>query len=184
MKEEGLRDERELQSYFIRRIEEYVTRRGRSLIGWSEIREGGLARSAVVMDWIGGAVESASDGHDVVMSPTGFCYFDYNQTQDQSSAQGFPGGFLPLAKVRAFEPIPDQLDPRFHGHVLGAQGNLWTEYVPSMRKAEYMTFLRLCALAEVVWSPKGTGKENFGQRLRVHQQRLDRLSVNYCKDTA
>jgi alpha-L-fucosidase len=180
MKTEGLRDEHELQSYFIRRIEGYVNGHGRTLIGWSEIREGGLARSAVVMDWIGGAVEAARDGHDVVMSPTGFCYLDYKQGVPPEP--GFTGSYLPLAKTYAFEPIPQGLDPRFHGHILGGQGNLWTELVPSMRSAEYMTFPRLGALAEALWSEKAVrNEESFLLRLGDHRQRLDALRVNYCR---
>jgi hexosaminidase len=125
---EGLQNVHELQSYFIRRMEKFVSAHGRTLVGWSDIREGGLAQNAVVMDWIGGATEAASAGHDVVMSPNANCYFDYYQNQDHSTEPRAFGCFLPLAKVYAFEPIPADLAPQFHGHILGAQGNVWTEY--------------------------------------------------------
>jgi len=183
MKADGLKTEHELQSYFIRRIEKFINAQGRRLIGWSEIAEGGLAQNAAVMDWIGGAVEAASDGHDIVMSPTGFCYFDYYQARDQASEPRAIGGFLPLQRVYAFEPMPTNLPPQFQSHILGAQGNLWTEYIPSVQHVEYMTLPRLCALAEVVWSPKETRNwEDFTRRLRVHEQRLDQMYVNYRRE--
>ena len=133
MKAEGLKNEKELQSYFIRRMEKFVNAHGRKLIGWSEIREGGLAQNAAVMDWIGGAVEAAGAGHDVVMSPTTYCYFDYYQSTNQAAEPRAIGGFLPLDQVYAFEPLPAKLDLEHQSRILGAQGNLWTEYVPSFR---------------------------------------------------
>jgi hexosaminidase len=183
MKAEGLKDEHELQSWFIRRIERHVNKRGRTLIGWSEIREGGLARNAVVMDWIGGGLEAAAEGHDVIMSPTGFCYLDYKQTGVSEGEPGFTGSYLPLEKVYAFEPIPQGLDRRMQRHVLGGQGNLWTELVPSLQRAEYMTFPRLCALAEALWSPReARHNDGFVRRLRGHLHRLDAMGVKYCPD--
>ncbi len=146
MKQEGLKTEHELQSYFIRRIEKFINSKGRTLIGWSEIREGGLAQNAVVMDWIGGAVEAASAGHDVVMSPTKFCYLDYYQSTNHATEPKAIGGYVPLSKVYSFEPMPAELDPQFQSHILGGQGNLWTEYVPNFKHAEFMAFPRLCAL--------------------------------------
>ena len=180
---EGLKDEHELQSYFIRRIEKFINAHGRRLIGWSEIREGGLAPSAAVMDWIGGGLEAAKAGHDVVMSPTSFCYFDYYQSRDQRAEPRAGGGFIPLDKVYAFEPVPAGLNPELQPHILGGQGNVWTEYIPHFRQVEYMTFPRLCALSEVLWSPKDSRNwGGFTNRLAVHEQRLDFLEVNYRRE--
>jgi len=184
MKQEGLKTEHELQSYFVRRIEKFVNAQGRNLIGWSEIREGGLAQNAVVMDWIGGAVEAASAGHDVIMSPTGFCYLDYYQSTNHATEPKAIGGYLPLSKVYSFEPMPESLDAQYQSHILGGQGNLWTEYVPNFKHAEFMAFPRLCALAEVTWSPKASRNwDDFTRRLQTQFQRFDQLGVNYRKGT-
>ena len=181
-KAEGLKTEHELQSYFVRRMETFITAKGKTLIGWSEIREGGLAPSAVVMDWIGGAVEAAGAGHDVVMSPISHCYFDYYQAK-----HGDPraiGGYVPLKTVYAFEPVPRKLAPEFHKHILGAQGNVWTEYIPNMKHVEFMAFPRGCALAEVAWSPAAARNyEDFLARLPALLARLDAMGVNYRKLT-
>lgn len=114
-----------------------------------------LLPSAVVMDWIGGGREAAAVGHNVVMTPTGSCYFDYYQSKNRAAEPRAIGGFLPLEKVYAFEPIPNGLAPDRQSHILGAQGNLWTEYIPNFQQVEYMVFPRLSALAEVTWSAKG-----------------------------
>ena len=185
IKAEGLKDEKELQSYFIRRIEKFVNSKGRTLIGWSEIREGGLPENAALMDWIGGAVEGAVEGHDVVMSPTSHCYLDYYQSQNHSSEPRAIGGFLPLAKVYSFEPIPANLSAQYQPHILGAQGNLWTEYIPTVKQMQYMIFPRECAMAEVAWSPKESRNwDDFTRRLQIHAKRLDLLNVNYRHDTS
>jgi hexosaminidase len=184
MKQEGLKNEHELQSYFVRRIEKFINAQGRNLIGWSEIREGGLAQNAVVMDWIGGAVEAASAGHDVIMSPTKCCYLDYYQSTNQATEPKAIGGYLPLSMVYSFEPFPANLDPKYASHILGGQGNLWTEYVPNFKHAEFMAFPRLCALAEITWSPKASRDWNdFTRRLQTQFQRFDQLGVNYRKGT-
>ena len=176
---EGLKDEKELQSYFIRRIEKFINGQGRVLIGWSEILQGGLAPNAVVMDWTGGAEEAASAGHDVVMSPTSACYFDMAQADPSLEPKAQPG-YRPLDSVYAFEPISAKLDPKFHSHILGAQGNLWTPYIPSLKHLEYMMFPRLTALAEVTWSPKEARNwEDFNRRLPVQFQRFAQLGINY-----
>jgi hexosaminidase len=178
----GLKDEKELQSYFVRRIEKFINSKGRSLIGWSEILEGGLAQNAAVMDWIGGGAEAAGAGHDVVMTPTTHCYFDYYQSTNHAAEPRAIGGFLPLNKVYSLEPMPAKLEARFQSHILGAQGNLWTEYVPSFKHAQYMIFPRLCALAEVTWSAKDSRNyADFTRRLRAQFERLDQLGVNYRK---
>jgi len=180
MKQEGLGKEMDLEGYFIRRMEKFINAHRRNLIGWSEIREGGLAENAVVMDWAGGAVEAASAGHDVVMSPLADCYFDHYQSEDHSTEPYAIGGYLPLRQVYAFEPIPGKLPPQYENHILGAQANVWTEYMPSLKHVEYMVFPRLCALAEVVWSPKPARDwENFARRLQLHYVRLEQFGVNY-----
>ena len=183
MKREGLKNEEELQSWFIRRIEKIVNAHGRTLIGWSEILQGGLAKNAVVMDWVGGGAEAASSGHDAVMTPTGYCYFDSYQSVNYTTEPFAIGGFTPLEKVYAFEPMPKHLAAQFQPHILGAQGNLWTEYIPNFRQAEYMIFPRMCALAEVGWSPKAARNwEDFKRRLTVHEERLAQLNVNYRRN--
>ncbi len=177
---ENLKNAHGLQSYFIQRIEKIVSAEGKSLIGWSEIREGGLASSAALMDWIGGGAESAASGHDVVMTPTKFCYFDHYQSTNRAAEPKAIGGFLSLEKVYQFEPVPEKLAPEFHSHVLGGQGNLWTEYVPNLRQVEYMMFPRLGALAEVDWSPKAARDwEDFKSRTLLNEQRLNALGVKY-----
>jgi len=177
---EGLNTEQELQRYFIGRIEKFIAAHERTMIGWSEIREGGLPPGAAIMDWIGGAVEAASSGHDVVMSPLAYCYFDFYQSKARASEPPAIGAFLPLDKVYSFEPLPSSFASPFQPHILGAQGNVWTEYMPSLNQVEYMTFPRLCALAEVVWSPRPCRNwQDFGRRLPTHLLRLDRLGINY-----
>jgi len=180
MKREGLKNPDELEGWFIRRIEKFVNANGKTLIGWSEIARGGLAKNAVVMDWIGGGKEAASDGHDVVMTPTSFCYFDYYQSQDHATEPRAIGGYLPLEKAYAFEPVPAGLAPELQSHILGGQGNVWTEYIPNIRHVEYMAFPRLSALAEVTWSAKDARNfSDFTRRLKSDNQRLDQLNVNY-----
>ena len=185
MKREGLKNEEELQSWFVRRIEKFVNAHGKTLIGWSEILQGGLATNAVVMDWIGGGKEAASAGHEVVMSPTSYCYFNYYQTTKRSTEPHAQGGFISLCKVYSFEPIPTNLPTQFQSHILGAQGNLWTEWIASLPHAEYMLFPRLCALSEVTWSDKSARNwDDFLRRLKVSEQRLDELGVNYRRGTS
>ena len=182
IKTEGLADEHELQSYFIRRIEEWLNEQGRRLIGWDEILEGGLAPHATVMSWRGsqGGIEAANAGHDMVMTPTDHCYFDYYQTKDQTNEPPAIGRYLPLEQVYAFNPIPAEIAPDKTHHILGGQGNIWTEYMPTEKQVEYMTYPRASALAEVVWSePAGQDYVDFLARLEPHLKRLDRLGVNY-----
>ena len=182
MEREHLKTQEELQSWFIRRIEKMVNQRGRTLVGWSEILQGGLAPNAVVMDWIGGGRLAAGAGHDVVMTPMEFCYFNRYQSANTAAESLAMGGYLPLDKVYAFEPIPAQLAPEFQRHILGAQGNLWTEHIPNLRQAEYMIFPRLSALAEVTWSARDArNRDDFYRRLGSDEKRLDCLGVNYCR---
>ncbi|MBM3285556.1 MAG: beta-N-acetylhexosaminidase, partial [Candidatus Aminicenantes bacterium] len=180
IKAEGLADEAELQSYFIRRIEKFLNLRGKRLIGWDEILEGGLAPNAAVMSWRGvaGGIEAARSGHDVVMSPTSHCYFDYYQgTYDEPRAIG---GFLPVERVYSYEPIPVELSPGEAKHVLGAQANIWTEYMPVFEQVEYMLLPRLLALSEVVWTRKDLRDfRDFSARLISHYDRLAAMGVNF-----
>lgn len=182
MRREGLADEHELQSYFIRRIDAFLDAKGRRLVGWDEILEGGLAPNATVMSWRGesGGIAAAQMGHDAVMSPTGFAYFDYYQSENRANEPIAIGGFLPLERVYGYEPIPAELSEELHPHILGAQGNVWTEYMKSEEKVEYMAFPRLIAMSEVVWSPKDMRNyDGFIDRLRSYLVRLDLLDVHY-----
>jgi hexosaminidase len=180
MRQEGLAKESELEGYFIRRVEKILDAHHRRLVGWSEIRQGGLAANATVMDWVGGAVEAATAGHDVVMSPLADCYFDQYQSLQTNKEPRAIGGYLPLQQVYAFEPMPANLPASYQEHILGAQANVWTEYMPNFKHVEYMVFPRLCALAEVDWSPKASRQwEDFARRVRVDCLRLDALGVNH-----
>jgi hexosaminidase len=132
------------------------------------------------MDWIGGAVEAASAGHEVVMTPTAFCYLDYYQSTNHTTEPHAIGGYLPLSKAYAFEAIPADLPAQFQAHILGGQGNLWTEYIANLKHAQYMMFPRLCALSETLWSPRtARNYEDFMHRLPVLFQRFKQLDVNY-----
>lgn len=169
MSKEGLKDEHELQSYFIRRAERMLAGMNRKLIGWDEILEGGLAPNATVQSWRGmeGAVTAAKAGHDVIVSPTTHCYLDYGH--DSTSLQ----------KAYSFEPIPPELTPEEAKHVLGGEGNIWTEYAPQ-EVVDERVYPRLSALAEVFWSPKDQRDwQDFTARMGVHYHRLDRLGVRY-----
>ncbi|MHB0960227.1 MAG: beta-N-acetylhexosaminidase [Pirellulaceae bacterium] len=181
MRAEGFATEAQLQTYLNHRVEEFLTSRGRRLIGWDEILEGGLTPGAVVMSWRGteGGIAAATAGHDVVMSPTSHCYFDYAQGRGPTEPVAI-GGFLPLETVYGFEPLPAALPEARRQHILGVQGNLWTEYIPTPAEAEYFAFPRAVALAEVAWSPAALRNlADFQRRMQVHMQRLDRLAVNY-----
>ena len=178
---EGLADEDELQSYFIKRIESFLQAQGRRLIGWDEILEGGLAPDATVMSWRGmeGGIEAAREGHDVIMTPTSHCYFDYYQADPEQEPLAIRG-LTPLEKVYSFEPVPEMLSAEDAEHILGAQGNVWTEYMATTDYVEYMVFPRMLALSEVVWSPPDLRNwEDFVQRLPDHLRHFDTLGVNY-----
>ena len=182
--DEGLKDEHELQSYFIKRIEKILEKFGKRLVGWDEILEGGLAPNAVVHSWRGmdGGIEAANAGHEVIMSPTTHVYFDYYQSEDRENEPLAIGGYLPLSKVYEFEPVPDKIDSDKRHLILGGQANLWTEYIPTAKQAEYMLLPRVCALAEAVWSPKNKKDyAGFINRLGDHLKRLDRKNLNYRK---
>lgn len=182
IKKYDLKDEHGLQSYFIQRIEKYINSRGRNIIGWDEILEGGLAPNAAVMSWRGtsGGIESAKQHHDVIMSPDGYCYLNFYQSEDPSDSIAW-GGFLPLKRVYGYDPIPAELDSAQRKYIMGVQGNLWTEYVKSTALAEYMLFPRAVALAEVGWSKHKPGFEHFTERLVPYLKRLDQHKVNYSR---
>ena len=183
MKEENLKDEHELQSYFVKRIERFLSSHNRRLVGWDEILEGGLPPAATVMSWRGyeGGIKAANSGHDVIMTPTSYCYFDYYQSKDKDSEPLAIGGFLPLEKVYLFEPIPPEIDPEKVHHILGGQGNVWTEYIKTESHLEYMAMPRMSAMAEVLWSSKlDRSYKGFIARLGMSQfRRFDRMDVNY-----
>lgn len=181
MRERNLADEDELQSWYIRQFDEFLAERGRRLVGWDEILEGGLAEGATVMSWRGeeGGISAAQSGHDVVMAPTSHTYFDYYQAEDHDGEPLAIGGFIPLSKVYEYRPIPAALDADAARHVLGAQFQLWTEYMPTPRDVEYMAFPRACAFAEAVWSADREGFDAFRHRLDTHLRRLDALGVAY-----
>lgn len=180
---EGLENEHELQSYFIRRIEKFLNENGRQIIGWDEILEGGLAPQATVMRWRGeaGGIEAAKMQHNVIMTPNDTNYFDHYQAEPDNEPIAF-GGFTTLEDVYNYEPIPAELTDEEAEFILGAQGNVWTEYIHSPEKVEYMAFPRVLALSEVVWSPKTDRSfEDFLMRLQSHFKRLEILDVNYAK---
>ena len=182
IKELGVKDEHGLQSWFIRQMDSFLTARQRRLVGWDEILQGGLAENAVVMSWRGtaGGIAAARAKHDVIMTPTSHTYFDYYQSKDLGREPMAMNGFIPLETVYAFEPIPPTLEPKFTSHVLGSQGQLWTEYMPDSRQVEYMAFPRLTALAEVVWTPRNRKNyADFLERLTLHTSRLQALDVNF-----
>ncbi len=180
MAEQKLKDAHELQSYFIQRMEKFLNSKGRRIIGWDEILEGGLAPNATVMSWRGteGGIAAAKQGHDVIMTPTDYCYLDYYQSQDPSEPLAI-GGYLPLDKVYSYNPDPSDLTPEQQKHVLGVQANLWTEYIPDLAKLEYMAYPRACAIAEIGWSPQdGRNYDDFVGRMSHHLRRLQALGVN------
>ena len=180
MKDLGLKDEHELQSYFVQRIEKYLNKKGKTLIGWDEILEGGLAPNAIVMSWRGekGGIEAAKLNHQVIMSPGNPVYFDYTQSEREDSVT--IGGYNPIDKVYAYEPIPGELNAEQAKFVLGAQANVWTEYMEYPSKVEYMIFPRMSALSEVLWSPARKRDWNdFLTRLKTQFKRYRTWKSNY-----
>ena len=178
-----LEDEEGLQSYFIKRIEKFVNSKGRTIIGWDEILEGGLAPKATVMSWRGvqGGIAAAKQKHNVIMTPNEFMYFDHYQGDPNSEPLAI-GGYLPLEKVYSYEPVPSELSAEEEKYILGAQANVWTEYMATPDHVEYMVFPRAVALAELTWMPKGPRNfEDFSYRLKNHLKRLDYLEVNYAR---
>jgi hexosaminidase len=183
---EGLQDEHELQSYVIKRMERFLSAHGKRLIGWDEILDGGLAPGAMVMSWRGmkGGIAAAQAGHDVIMTPTSHCYLDYPQTRDPGRTPPEHHWYLPLETVYDFEPIPPDIKPDNAHHILGSQGNVWTEFMETTEHVEEMVLPRICALAEVVWSQKEQRNWNdFQTRLPSQYARFDALKLNYHRHT-
>jgi hexosaminidase len=183
MKANNLKDEHELQSYFIQRIEKYINGKGRILIGWDEILEGGLAPNAMVMSWRGeaGGIEAAKQGHDVIMTPNSHMYIDHYQGKPSMEPLAI-GGYLTLERVYSYDPIPAALTAEEAKYVKGVQANLWTEYVESSEKAEYMLMPRLSALSEVAWTASAQKNwDDFKQRMETQYRRFDAHNVNYAR---
>lgn len=183
MKAEGLKDEHELQSYFVRRIEKYVVSKGRKIIGWDEILEGGLAPEATVMSWRGtaGGVAAAKQKHDVIMSDNGALYFDHYQADPTTEPLAI-GGYLPLKNVYEYEPIPAELTADEATHIIGAQAQIWTEYMKTPENVQYMLLPRLFALSEIDWTSKERKNwYDFRNRLDNSIQRLAVMGLNYSQ---
>lgn len=183
IKEKGLKDEHGLQSYFIQRMEKYINGKGRTLIGWDEILEGGLAPNAIVMSWRGeeGGIAAAKENHQVIMTPGSHVYLDHSQTKNDSEVT--IGGFLPLETVYGYEPVPKELNEQQSKYVLGAQGNVWTEYMSNPAKVEYMIFPRLSALSEVLWSAKEKKDwQSFQIKMETMKKRYTMWGANYFKE--
>lgn len=187
MKREGLKDEHELQSYFVQRIEKFLNKNGRDMIGWDEILEGGLAPNATVMSWRGieGGVAAAKQHHNVIMTPGTHCYFDYYQAPEaQRIEEPITGStrHTTVEKVYEYEPTPEGLSSEEASYILGAQGNVWTEYMPTWDRVEYKVLPRMTALSEVVWSSKEARNwDDFEMRLQQMAKRYDALGYNYAK---
>ncbi|WFB36962.1 beta-N-acetylhexosaminidase [Kiritimatiellota bacterium B12222] len=183
MAELGLKNEDELQSWFIRQMDAHITKAGRRLIGWGEILEGGLAEGAAVMSWRSetSGMEAAEQGHDVVMAPSQRVYFDHYQSEPKADEPLAIHGLTTLEQVYSYEPIPEEMPQNQRHHILGAQGQLWTEYIKTIDDVNYMGYPRICALAEVLWlTPTQKDYSDFTQRLKSHRERLTHLGINAC----
>lgn len=183
MIELGLKDENELQSWFIRQISSHIQKKGRSVIGWDEILDGGLADGVSVMSWRGekGGIEAAALGHDVVMTPETHVYFDHAQSRAEDEPLSF-GELTTVEMVYNYEPVPEEMPRENHKHVMGSQGQLWTEFMKNFRQVEYMMFPRTCALSENLWiEKKDKNLKTFMRKLENHKKILDFLNVNYRK---
>ena len=181
MRAEGLKDEHELQSYFMKRIERHVNSRGRQIIGWEEILEGGVSPTATVMSWKSpqAGIEAAKRGNKVIMVPSKFCYFDYYQAEDTASEPFAIGGYVPVSKVYAYDPY-DQLNADERRAILGVQANLWREYIPGMAQVEYMVLPRMAALAENGWSYDRKDYDDFVARMQQLRRLYDRCGYRYA----
>ena len=182
IRREGLKDEFELQSWFIQRMEKYINSKGRQIIGWDEILQGGLAPNARVMSWLGeeGGIKAAQQHHEVVMAPYPKYYLDYWQADPDSEPLAMGGPTL-LRTMYEYNPVPDVLDAEQQKYIIGVEGCVWTEYMPTPARVEYMAWPRMCAIAESGWSRVPKDWDGFTRRLETHLDRLDRLDVGYCK---
>lgn len=184
IKENGLKNEEGLQSYFIHRIEKYLNSKGRNIIGWDEILEGGLAPNATVMSWRGeeGGIAAANQHHNVIMTPGQYVYLDHSQTKHEDSVT--IGGYTPLITVYNYKPVPKELDTALAKYILGAQGNVWTEYMAYPSKVEYMVLPRMSALSEVLWTPENKKNWNrFKEELPELYERYQLWGANYFKNS-
>ena len=184
IKKHNLENEEGLQSYFIHRIDSFVTSKRRTIIGWDEILEGGLSPNATVMAWRGekGGITAARQKHEVIMSPDNYCYLDYYQSRDISKEPLAIKGFLTLDTTYTYNPTSGVLSPEDKGYIIGVQGNLWTEYISNPGKADYMTYPRACAISEVGWTnTEGKNYDDFLVRLKVHSKHLEQLGINFAK---
>ncbi|MEP7163777.1 MAG: beta-N-acetylhexosaminidase [Ferruginibacter sp.] len=182
IKEKKLTDEQGLQSYFIQRVEKYVNSKGKKIIGWDEIMEGGPAPNATIMSWRGetGGIVAAKQDHDVIMTPESPLYLNLSQTKNEDSVT--QGGYNPIENVYNYEPVPASLNETEAKHILGAQGNMWSEHLKDQRKLEYMLFPRIAALSEVLWTPKEKKNwKDFERRLPAIMKKLDEQKINYSK---
>lgn len=180
----GLHSNEQLQTWFIRRIAHYVNAHGRQIIGWDEILDGGDIPGATVMSWRGeqGGSKAAQNGYDAIMTPHRYCYFDYYQWRNRNREPLAAPGYLPLSMVYTYNPVPKDITEQQAKHILGVQGNLWTEYVTEKRQLEYMAYPRACALSEVGWTPlELKSYDHFLFRLREHSKRLEILNVNFAR---
>ena len=180
---EELKDEHELQSYFITRMEKYINSKGKQIIGWDEILEGGLAPNATVMSWRGvsGGIEAAKMNHEVIMTPNATCYLDHYQAKDTANEPLAIGGYTPIEEIYNYEPIPNELDKSLHKYIIGAQGNVWTEYMKTSHHVEYMVFPRIFALSEVVWAKDKLSFNDFENKVIDMYPILDKMDINYSK---
>jgi hexosaminidase len=181
IKKLGLKDEYELQSYFVTRMEKYINSKGRQIIGWDEILQGGLAPNAKVMSWLGeeGGIKAAQQHHEVVMSPHQKYYLDYWQADPDTEPLAMSGPTT-LRTMYEYEPVPEVLTPEEQKYIIGVEGCVWTEYMPTPERVEYMAWPRMCAIAETGWTRKAKDWDGFTRRLERHFDRLDGMEVDYC----
>jgi hexosaminidase len=180
-----LKDEHELQSYFIKRIEKYIQSKGKQVIGWDEILEGGVSNTATIMSWRGtkGGIEAAQKGNYVIMTPGAYCYFDHYQGVEAEEPPAFPyNRFLPIQQVYNFNPTPKELTAEQSKYILGAQANVWSEYLPTTQQVEYMVYPRALALSECLWSTlENKNFQSFEAKLHLHYPRLENYGINFSK---
>jgi hexosaminidase len=183
MKTENLADEHKLQSYFITRIERFLQSKGKQIIGWDEILEGGVSKSATIMQWRGvkGGIKAAKAGNQVIMSPSGYCYFDRYQGIETEEPPAF-NTFVPMQQVYAFNPTPSELSAEEAKFIIGGQANVWSEYIPTTQQVEYMVFPRALAMSECLWSKlENKNYDYFVQKVHGQYDRMSRYGINFSK---